>query len=162
MQLDESCHIIQNKIKHLYQKDIAVSKAALQAANLKVTQPRLKVLAIFEKHPDEHLSAEAVFNTLKQHGDNVSIATVYRVLNHFESAGILQKLHLGHDQSVYELAHSGQHGHIICSQCHQIQEFFDDVIQTRQQAIIEASGGQLIRHHTVLYVICATCRNKQT
>lgn len=130
----------------------------LQHANLKVTQPRIKILTIFETMRDQHLSAEEVLTQLKHQGDNVGIATVYRVLAQFEVAGILQRLQLGRDHSVYELDDGKPHDHIICIKCHKITEFRDPVIQQRQRSIIEIEqGGKIVDHHSVVYIVCKDC-----
>lgn len=130
----------------------------LQQANLKVTQPRIKILDIFESMRDKHLSAEDVLTQLKKQDDNVGIATIYRVLSQFEVAGIVQRLQLGRDHAVYELDDGKPHDHIICIKCHKISEFRDPVIQQRQKSIIEVEqGGQIIDHHSVVYIICKSC-----
>ncbi|WP_119342644.1 ferric iron uptake transcriptional regulator [Facilibium subflavum] len=141
---------------------MTLGKEDLKQAGLKITQQRLKILHIFENADKRHLSADDVFKLLQQNNEEVGIATVYRVLAQFESAGILQRLNLGGDQAVYELESDEHHDHMICIHCHKVEEFVDDVIEARQIKAVEEHGGQLIEHSSVLYIKCKDCLKKKS
>ena len=129
----------------------------LKQVGLKITQPRLKILHIFENSKQRHLSADDIHRILQQQNQDVSIATIYRVLGQFESAGILQRLNLGRDQAVYELESDDHHDHMTCVKCHKVEEFFDPIIENRQQQAVADKGAKLIGHSSVLYIECANC-----
>lgn len=136
---------------------MGLGKENLKQAGLKITQQRLKVLHIFENADQRHLSAEDVYRILQQKKEEIGMATVYRVLAQFESAGILQRVNLGGDQAVYELDSEEHHDHMICVSCHKVEEFVDPVIEARQIKAVEALGGELVGHSSVLYIQCAEC-----
>ncbi|MBK2124672.1 ferric iron uptake transcriptional regulator [Fangia hongkongensis] len=137
-----------------------LGKEDLKQAGLKITQQRLKILHIFENSDQRHLSADDVYRILQQNSEEVGIATVYRVLAQFESAGILQRLNLGRDQAVYELESDEHHDHMICISCHKVEEFVDPVIEARQIKAVEELGGELHEHSSVLYIKCHECIKK--
>ncbi|WP_116964165.1 ferric iron uptake transcriptional regulator [Fastidiosibacter lacustris] len=136
---------------------MSLGKEDLKQAGLKITQQRLKILRIFESSQQRHLSADDVYKILQQNSEDVGIATVYRVLAQFESAGILQRLNLGREQAVYELESDDHHDHMICVKCHKVEEFIDYVIESRQNKAVEELGGRLIEHSSVLYIECKDC-----
>ena len=111
----------------------------LHQAGLKVTLPRLKVLNLFESSENHHLSAEDVFKMLIASGEDVSLATVYRVLTQFELSGILLRHNFEGGKSVFELNHGEHHDHIVCLQCGHLEEFFDSAIEARQKKIAARS-----------------------
>ncbi|MFZ9035496.1 MAG: ferric iron uptake transcriptional regulator [Francisellaceae bacterium] len=137
---------------------MSIGKEELKQAGLKITQPRLKILKLFETAEMRHLSAEDVYRLLHESNEDVGIATVYRVLAQFEASGLLQRLNLGMDQAVYELGSDEHHDHIICVKCHKVEEFVDPVIEERQKKIVDDIGGKLIDHSSVLYMVCRNCR----
>ena len=124
----------------------------LKKAGLKVTLPRLKILEIFEDQNNHHLSAEDVYKLLLDSGDEVSLATVYRVLTQFESAGILERQNFESGHSVFELASDDHHDHMVCLETGQVIEFYDEEIEKRQHYIAEKHGFKLSDHSLVLYV----------
>lgn len=124
----------------------------LKKAGLKVTLPRLKILEIFEDPNNHHLSAEDVYKLLLDSGDEVSLATVYRVLTQFESAGILERQNFESGHSVFELATDDHHDHMVCLETGQVIEFYDEEIEKRQHHIAEKHGFKLADHSLVLYV----------
>ena len=127
----------------------------LRKAGLKVTLPRLKILEIFENNPDEHLSAEDVYRYLMDEGDEkIGLATVYRVLTQFESAGLIARHNFDGGQAVFELEQGNHHDHIVCVQCGKVVEFVDKTIEDRQQAIAEENGFILTDHSLVMYGNC--------
>ncbi len=127
----------------------------LRKAGLKVTTPRIKVLAILAANPERHVSAEDVYRELLVTGEDVGLATIYRVLTQFETAGLVKRLHFDANQSVFELDAGDHHDHLLCVQCGTIVEFYDDAIERRQQAVAEANGFVLQDHSMLLYGVCS-------
>lgn len=131
---------------------------------LKVTAPRLKILEIFQRlsADDEgdrrHLSAEEVYKVLLEENSDIGLATVYRVLTQFESAGILVRHHFEDDRATYELQEGRHHDHIICVQCGRIEEFVDPAIERAQRLVASTLGYELTDHSLVLYGVCESCR----
>lgn len=132
----------------------------LKALGLKITQPRLKILHVFEHSKQRHLAAEDVYKLLQKQGEDVGIATVYRVLNQFEASGLLSRLNFGAEQAVYELNDGEHHDHVICVRCHKVEEFYDEVIESRQREITLARGDNMVDHSLYIYVECKNCRQK--
>jgi Fur family ferric uptake transcriptional regulator len=132
----------------------------LKQAGLKVTHPRIKILDIFENSDNRHLSADDVYRALVASGEDVGIATVYRVLTQFESAGLVTKHNFEGGQAVYELNKGEHHDHILCVKCGKVEEFVDDVIEERQRTIANSKGFTMTDHCLYIYGICAEC-NKE-
>jgi len=126
----------------------------LKKAGLKVTLPRLKILQILESSMDQgtHLSAEDVYKALLEADEEVGLATVYRVLTQFESAGLVQRHNFETGHSVYEIATGEHHDHMVCGDGGDVIEFTDSVIEKRQHQIAEEHGYELVDHSLVLYV----------
>tara|TARA_B100000965_G_C19295522_1_gene627818 strand:- start:114 stop:521 length:408 start_codon:yes stop_codon:yes gene_type:complete len=124
----------------------------LRKAGLKVTLPRVRILEIFEKSVDKHLSAEDIYNKIKEAGDEVGLATVYRVLTQFESAGILMKQNFEDNYSVYELVSEDHHDHMVCIDSGTVVEFKNDLIEKEQEKIAKEHGYKIVDHKLVLYV----------
>jgi Fur family transcriptional regulator, ferric uptake regulator len=118
----------------------------LKNAGLKATLPRLKVLSLFEASDKRHLSAEDVYRMLLKTGEDVGLATVYRVLTQFEQAGLLVRHHFESDKAVFELNQGGHHDHIVCLQCGRVEEFCDEEIETRQKKAAEERGFTIHEH----------------
>lgn len=135
----------------------------LRKAGLKVTLPRVKVLQLLENAEERHLSAEDVYKQLMDVGEDVGLATVYRVLTQFEVAGIVLRHNFDSGHAVFELASSEHHDHIVCSDCGKVFEFSDDVIEQRQHDVAEKLGFELTDHSLYLYGECnkPNCGNKQ-
>lgn len=135
----------------------------LQKAGLKITLPRLKVLNLFESSADHHLSAEDVYKLLLASGEDVSLATVYRVLTQFELSGLLIRHHFEGGKSVFELNHGEHHDHIVCMQCGHIEEFYDPAIEARQKKIASERGFSIHDHSLYIYGDCTkeACPNKR-
>ena len=119
------------------------SSQDLKTIGLKATTPRLKILNLFETSKVRHLSAEDVYRLLIAEGDDIGLATVYRVLTQFEQAGLLQRHHFESGKAVFELNQGGHHDHLVCLQCGRVEEFYDAEIEPRQDrvATIEASAS---------------------
>jgi len=134
----------------------------LKSAGLKSTLPRLKVLHLFENGSQRHLTAEDVYKTLLASGDDVGLATVYRVLTQFEQAGILVRHHFEGDKSVFELNQGKHHDHIVCLQCGKVEEFYDATIESRQKKAAADRGFSVHGHSLYIYADCTkpNCPNK--
>lgn len=132
----------------------------LRAAGLKVTVPRLKILQLLETSEVRHLAAEDVYKMLLESGDDVGLATVYRVLTQFESAGLVQRHHFEGGRSVFELTRNEleHHDHIVCVKCGLVEEFFDEIIEKRQHDIAEAKGFEVTEHSHYIYGLCPACK----
>jgi len=131
---------------------VTTQNQELKKAGLKVTLPRLKILQMFEGNPDGHMSAEEVYKALQESGEDVGLATVYRVLTQFESAGLVAKHNFDGTHSVYELASPEHHDHMVNVDDGEVIEFVDDVIERRQHEIAREHGLELVDHSLVLYV----------
>ena len=124
----------------------------LRKAGLKVTLPRVKILGILEAEGQHHLSAEDVYKRLLDAGDDVGLATVYRVLTQFEAAGLVQRHNFEGGHAVFELATDDHHDHMVCTQTGKVVEFYDSVIEERQRKIAEEHGYEIVDHSLILYV----------
>lgn len=126
----------------------------LKNSGLKATLPRIKVLEVFQKTKERHMSAEDVFRALLAEHADVGLATVYRVLMQFEQAGILSRNHFETGKAVFELNEGKHHDHLVCLDCGRVEEFFDAEIEKRQRAIAHARGFELQDHALALYTVC--------
>ena len=133
---------------------MSVENQELRNAGLKVTLPRIKILQILEQAElsSQHLSAEDVYKALLSTGDDVGLATVYRVLTQFESAGLVIRHNFEGGHSVFEISKTDHHDHMVCAETGEVIEFHDSEIEKLQHAIAERHGYQLIDHSLVLYV----------
>lgn len=129
----------------------------LKEAGLKITIPRLKVLHILEQAQEHHMSAEHVYKALLESGEEVSLATVYRVLTQFESAGLVQRHNFEGGYSVFELSQGSHHDHLVCVRCGRVEEFCDPVIEERLSLIAEKVRFKMTDHALNLYGICPKC-----
>ena len=126
----------------------------LRKVGLKVTLPRVKILQILEsvERDSHHMSAEDVYGALRDSGEDVGLATVYRVLTQFESAGLVTRHNFEGGHSVFELAAEDHHDHMVCMETGSVLEFFDETIEKRQHEIAEENGFEIVDHSLVLYV----------
>ena len=129
----------------------------LKHVGLKATFPRLKILDIFRKSDQRHLSAEDVYRMLIGESVDIGLATVYRVLTQFEQAGILSRSQLDGGKAIFELNDGDHHDHLICTHCGKVVEFTDVDIEKRQHKIAKDNGFTLDSHAMVLYGVCQTC-----
>ncbi|MCW5589458.1 MAG: ferric iron uptake transcriptional regulator [Legionellales bacterium] len=136
------------------------NNAELRKAGLKVTLPRQKILEILENAPQRHLSAEDVYRSLLDSGDDVGLATVYRVLTQFETAGLVTRHHFEGGNSVFELNQGDHHDHLVCVKCGHVEEFIDELIEERQMNIAEANGFRMTDHSLIIYGLCRDCHCK--
>ena len=134
-----------------------MDSSELKKAGLKATLPRLRILSILEQRADEHLSAEDVYKALIDADEDVGLATVYRVLTQFESAGLVIRRNFEGGRSVFELDSGQHHDHLVCLSCGAVVEFVDDTIETRQRDIAREHDFQILEHSLVIYGRCASC-----
>ena len=126
----------------------------LKSSGLKATLPRIKILEIFQRAAQRHMSAEDVFKALLADGAEIGLATVYRVLMQFEQAGLLARSHFESGKSVFELNEGQHHDHLLCVTCGRVEEFFDPEIERRQRAVAADRGFELQDHALSLYALC--------
>lgn len=129
----------------------------LKEVGLKITMPRLKILQILEQSHQHHLSAENVYKALHDMGEDVSLATVYRVLTQFEAAGLVNRHNFEGGHSVFELSQGEHHDHLVCLKCGRVDEFVDEVIEKRQKMIAEHAHFKMTDHALNIYGFCKTC-----
>lgn len=130
----------------------------LKKVGLKVTIPRMKILMFLEASKVRHQSAEDIYRALLDEGEEIGLATVYRVLTQFESAGLVSRHHFEGGQAVFELNESGHHDHIVCVTCGKVEEFFDETIEKQQMKIAASKGYEVTDHSLTLYGRCSGCQ----
>ena len=123
----------------------------IKRAGLKITQPRVKILELLSNSTDQHLSAEDIYKELLTNGDEIGLATVYRVLTQFETAGLVHRHHFDGGQAVFELASDEHHDHMVCVKTGRVVEFYDEVIEQRQKEIARQHGFKITDHSLTLY-----------
>ena len=135
----------------------------LKNNGLKATLPRLKILEVFQRGQQRHMTAEDVFRLLLSENTDIGLATVYRVLMQFEQAGILSRNHFESGKAVYELNEGQHHDHMVCLDCGRVEEFYDPEIESRQQAVAVAKGFVIADHALSLYAHCTRkpCPHRQ-
>jgi len=135
----------------------------IKRAGLKVTLPRVKILNLLESAEQRHVSAEDVYKLLLEEGEDIGLATVYRVLTQFEGAGLVQRHNFEGGHAVFELDRGAHHDHIVCVQCGHVEEFFDEVIEKRQRDVAKKLHFQLEEHALTLYGRCTrkNCPNRK-
>lgn len=133
---------------------MAITNQDLRKAGLKVTLPRIKILELLENSTDHHLSAEDIYKTLLEQGEDVGLATVYRVLTQFEAAGIIERHHFENNHSVFEIMQQDHHDHMVCQNCNRVVEFTNPIIEAEQHAVAARLGFTLTGHSLNLYGFC--------
>ena len=129
-----------------------VDNNELRKVGLKVTLPRIKILEILESAEQRHLSAEDVYKILLEAGEDVGLATVYRVLTQFEAAGLVERHNFDGGHSVFELDRGEHHDHMVCVETGKVIEFHNEQIEQLQDDIAKAHGYEITGHSLVLYV----------
>jgi Fur family transcriptional regulator, ferric uptake regulator len=124
----------------------------LRKAGLKITLPRVKILQILENAQQRHLSAEDVYKELLDAGEEVGLATVYRVLTQFETAGLVERHNFDGGHSVFELDRGEHHDHMVCMKTGKVIEFHNEQIEKLQHQMAAEHGYELVAHNLVLYV----------
>ena len=132
----------------------------LRQVGLKVTVPRLKILELLEQAKTRHLSAEDIYKTLLESGEDIGLATVYRVLTQFESAGLVIRQNFEDTYSVFELNQGPHHDHLVCIKCGRVDEFVDKAIERRQKMVAQRANYQMTDHSLIIYGICTKCFTK--
>jgi Fur family transcriptional regulator, ferric uptake regulator len=140
-----------------------VSSQSLKNMGLKATLPRLKILDLFQRTSERHLSAEDVYRLLLAEDLDVGLATIYRVLTQFEQAGLLRRHHFESGKAVFELNQGNHHDHIVCLDCGRVEEFYDSEIETRQNEAAAKRGFKVREHALHIYAECAreNCPNRK-
>ncbi len=126
----------------------------LKSSGLKATLPRIKILEIFQRSAQRHMTAEDVYKALLMEEADIGLATVYRVLMQFEQAGLLSRSHFESGKSVFELNEGQHHDHLVCLSCGRVEEFYDPEIERRQRAVASSRGFELQDHALSLYAEC--------
>jgi Fur family ferric uptake transcriptional regulator len=129
-----------------------VSSGNLRKVGLKVTQPRKRILELLEAAGNKHMTADDIYRVLMQAGEDVGLATVYRVLNQFETAGLVVKHNFEGGQAFYELDSGGHHDHMVCVETGKVTEFSNEEIERLQAEIASAHGYEIVDHSLVIYV----------
>jgi Fur family ferric uptake transcriptional regulator len=124
----------------------------LKQAGLKVTHPRKRILEILESKRNKHLTADDIYRSLVEAGEEIGLATVYRVLNQFEGAGLVEKHNFESGQAYYELDSGEHHDHMVCVETGKVIEFISEEIEAEQRKIAEAHGYEIEDHSLVIYV----------
>jgi Fur family transcriptional regulator, ferric uptake regulator len=134
----------------------------LKKAGLKATLPRLRILEILEASNARHMSAEDVYKALIEAGEDVGLATIYRVLTQFETAGLVQRHNFDGGHAVFEMNQSSHHDHMVRMDTGEVIEFFDEEIERLQREIVARHGYVLEDHSLVLYVRPSNLDGKPT
>jgi Fur family ferric uptake transcriptional regulator len=129
-----------------------LQRQELRKAGLKVTLPRLKILEILETSEPRHLSAEDIYRQLLDTGEDIGLATVYRVLTQFEAAGLVTRHNFEGGHSVFEMDDGTHHDHMVCIESGEVVEFTNDEIERIQREIAKSHNFELVDHNLVLYV----------
>lgn len=130
----------------------------LKKAGLKVTLPRMKILELMESGKLRHQSAEDIYKALLEQGEEIGLATVYRVLTQFEGAGLVSRHHFEGGQAVFELNQGEHHDHLVCVSCGKVVEFVDEVIEQHQNQIAKEKGFTITEHSLIIYGRCSSCQ----
>lgn len=135
----------------------------LKSTGLKATVPRLKILEVFQRGLQRHMTAEDVYRVLLEEQFDVGLATIYRVLAQFEQAGLLCRNHFESGRAVYELNEGQHHDHLVCMDCGHVEEFYDAEIEKRQNAVARSKGFAIADHALSLYATCtkAACPHRK-
>ena len=146
---------------HIFNSRIStLNNADLKKAGLKITTPRRKILEIMENAKDHHVSAEDIYRVLLESGEEIGLATVYRVLTQFEEAGLIMRHRFESGQSVFELDSGAHHDHLVCVECGRVMEFVDELIEARQTEIAQKTGFTITDHSLTIYGVCEKCAKK--
>ncbi len=132
--------------------------ADLKKAGLKVTLPRMKILELLEASKTRHQTAEDIYKALLDAGEEIGLATVYRVLTQFEAAGLVNRHHFEGGQAVFEINEGKHHDHLVCVKCGKVIEFMDNLIEERQKKIAEDNGFKITEHSLIIYGHCKSCK----
>ncbi len=126
----------------------------IKSTGLKATTPRIKVLEVFQRGSQRHMTAEDVYRVLLGQGSDIGLATVYRVLTQFEQAGLLSRNHFESGKATFEINEGQHHDHMVCLDCGRVEEFFDAQIEALQRTVAQSRGFDLAEHALSLYAHC--------
>lgn len=129
-----------------------MSSRNLRKVGLKVTQPRKRILELLEEVGNKHVTADDIYRVLMRAGEDIGLATVYRVLNQFEAAGLVVKHNFEGGQAYYELDSGDHHDHMVCVETGKVIEFSNDEIERLQASIAAEHGYEIEDHSLVIYV----------
>jgi len=138
-----------------------VNNVDLKKAGLKATLPRIKILELLEKGSSRHVSAEDVYKSLLALGEDVGLATVYRVLTQFEAAGLVSRHHFEGGHSVFELDQGSHHDHLVCDKCGKVEEFYEETIEKCQHKVADKLGYKMTDHSLYIYGVCPACQREE-
>ncbi|MCP3848902.1 MAG: ferric iron uptake transcriptional regulator [Gammaproteobacteria bacterium] len=133
----------------------------LKKAGLKATLPRIKILELLENGNSRHVSAEDVYKSLLAIGEDVGLATVYRVLTQFETAGLVSRHHFEGGHSVFELNQGSHHDHLVCDKCGKVEEFYEETIEKCQNKVADKLGYKMTDHSLYIYGVCPECQQEE-
>lgn len=139
-------------------RGVLMGNSELKKVGLKATLPRLKILELLENSEGRHMSAEDIYKKLLAIGEDVGLATVYRVMTQFEAADLVSRHHFDSGLSVFELNEGTHHDHLVCEKCGSVEEFMEESIEKTQHKIAEKFGYQMTDHSLYIYGICPTCQ----
>ena len=134
-----------------------MNTTSLKAVGLKITEPRIRILELLSDQRSRHHSAEEIYDQMKETDANLSLATIYRVLTQFETAGLVMRHNFEEGHSIYELNEGEHHDHLVCVKCRKVVEFHDGIIEDRQRAIAKERGFQITDHSLNIYGVCKDC-----
>ncbi len=129
-----------------------MSTGNLRKVGLKVTQPRKRILELLEDAGNKHMTADDIYRVLMKADEDIGLATVYRVLNQFEAAGLVAKHNFEGGQAYYELDSGMHHDHMVCVETGKVTEFSNEEIESLQSAIAAEHGYDIEDHSLVMYV----------
>ena len=138
--------------QNYYKQDKKVNSGNLRKVGLKVTQPRKRILDLLDEAGNKHVTADDIYRVLMRAGDDIGLATVYRVLNQFEAAGLVVKHNFEGGQAYYELDSGEHHDHMVCVETGTVIEFSNHEIERLQAEIAEKHGYDIVDHSLVIYV----------
>ena len=139
-----------------------MKKQELKNAGLKITVPRIKILEILSTSNERHMRAEDVYRQLSASGEDVGLATVYRVLTQFETAGLVVRHHFEENHSVFELNQGEHHDHLVCTHCGHVEEFMDAIIEEQQAKVAQDAGYIMTDHSLNIYGVCPACQTSKS
>jgi len=133
-------------------------RSQFRAVGLKTTLPRLKVMEILENSGERHMTAEDVYKEMLNLKEEIGLGTVYRVLNQFEQAGLVERNNFESGSSVFEIKSDSHHDHLVCMKCGVVEEFFDPSIEAQQEKVAKMAGFQIAGHSLSIYGFCSDCQ----
>lgn len=146
--------------KAAFYEDSSLETQDLKKVGLKVTLPRMKILELLQNADQRHLSAEDIYKLLLEADEEIGLATIYRVLTQFETAGLVTRHHFETGQAVFELERGEHHDHLVCIKCGKVEEFKNDTIETCQDKIAAEAGYRITDHSLIIYGVCPGCQKK--